>query len=360
MMDHILEIADFLETRHSRVLLDVRSPGEYEKGHIPGALSFPLFSDVERAEIGTLYKQKGRDVAMLRGLKIVGPKLADFVDSIKRMSPEKKLAVHCWRGGQRSQSMAWLFRQSGFDVCTLKGGYKSFRRHVLKTFERRQLQLIVVGGQTGTGKTRILHALQQLGEQIIDLEALAHHKGSAFGHIGESEQPTVEQFENELFEKIIALEQGHRVWIENESQSIGRIFIPLDLWRQMKKAPLINIEIPKQDRIQNLVRDYANISTDALESAFRRIEKKLGGQHLKSALEALRAGDTAAAADTALTYYDKTYRYCLENNTAPEIRMLKFETGDPEKIARACLQLVNDQSWSPANPVPLEASKIGS
>ena len=345
MPDLILSPAEFLAARAARVTLDVRSPGEYAQGHIPGAISFPLFNDEERAQVGTLYKQQGKEEAMLLGLKIVGPKMEKFVREARKLAPQRGLAVHCWRGGQRSGSMAWLFRQAGFDVVTLQGGYKNYRRHVLESFEQVSFPMIVIGGQTGTGKTKILHELQRMGEQIIDLEALAHHKGSAFGAIGELPQPTVEQFENDLFEAMRHLDLNRRVWLENESRSIGRVFIPDGFWRHFKASALFNIEVPFECRIKNLVDDYTGISAVELEDAFRRIEKKLGGQHLKTALEALQTGDYAAAAAIALRYYDKTYHYGLENNTSPDIRMLSFGHGDIKRIARECLT----QAEIPAN-----------
>ena len=131
-MRHSAPIDEFLPECSQRVLLDVRSPGEYRQGHIPGAVSFPLFDDDERARVGTLYKQQGSEVAMELGLEIAGPKMAGFVRQARANAPDRKLAVHCWRGGQRSGSMAWLFRQAGFDVLTLEGGYKAYRRHVLE------------------------------------------------------------------------------------------------------------------------------------------------------------------------------------------------------------------------------------
>lgn len=330
--------AEFLAAAGERVLLDVRSPGEYAQGHIPGAISFPLFSDEERAEVGTVYKQQGSETAMLIGLRIVGPKMEGFVRQARALAPDRRLAVHCWRGGQRSGSMAWLFRQSGFDVVTLDGGYKQYRQHVLAQFEKTDLPILVVGGKTGAGKTKILHALRDLGEQIIDLEGLAHHKGSSFGSIGELPQPTVEQFENDLFAAISCLDRGRHVWVENESRSIGRVYIPDGFWAHMRRSPLFHIEVPLHCRIQNLVTDYVGYSTEELEAAFLRIEKKLGGQHLKAALETLRAGDYAAAAEIALHYYDKTYRYGLENTSATAVYMLTFDHGDPRLIAQVCLE----------------------
>ncbi|MCB0573204.1 MAG: tRNA 2-selenouridine(34) synthase MnmH [Saprospiraceae bacterium] len=333
-MRHSAPIDEFLPECSHRVLLDVRSPGEYRQGHIPGAVSFPLFDDDERARVGTLYKQQGSEVAMELGLEIAGPKMAGFVRQARANAPDRKLAVHCWRGGQRSGSMAWLFRQAGFDVLTLEGGYKAYRQHVLERFIASDWRLCVVGGRTGSGKTKILHALRGLGEQIIDLEGLAHHKGSAFGFIGEAPQPTVEQFENDLHDALDRLDRSRRIWIENESRSIGRVYIPQAFWQHMRSEPLFNIRIPDEARIENLLDDYTHTDKALLRLAFQKIDRKLGGQHLKAALEALEQDDYVTAAKIALRYYDKTYQYGLEHNPSPDIRQIAFETRDPEKIAR--------------------------
>ncbi|MBC7777320.1 MAG: tRNA 2-selenouridine(34) synthase MnmH, partial [Phycisphaerae bacterium] len=335
-----LSPAEFLAERTNRVMLDVRSPAEYAQGHIPETLSFPLFSDEERAAVGTMYKQVGKDEAMELGLRFVGPKMEQFVKQAKMLAPHRRLAVHCWRGGQRSGSMAWLFRQAGFDVVTLEGGYKAYRHHVLQGLEEPDLKLVVLGGRTGSGKTKILQELRDLGEQIIDLEGLAHHKGSAFGFIGEAPQPTVEQFENELFESTLTLQASRRAWVENESRSIGRIFIPQGFFSKMKDSPLVNVEIPDEARIKNLLADYVLTDRTELEHAFQKIATKLGGQHFKTAIEALEQGDFAAAARIALVYYDKTYQHGLETRPSPDIRQLVFEHGDAAEIAEVLAQLV--------------------
>lgn len=329
-----LMASEFLQLAGERPVLDVRSPGEYAHGHIPGAISFPLFSDEERAEVGTSYKQQGKEQAFMLGLQIIGPKMADFVRKARKIAPERKLAVHCWRGGQRSGSMAWLFRQAGFDVETLEGGYKQYRQFVLNSFEQVSRKFVVIGGRTGSGKTKILRKLGEFGEQIIDLEGIAHHKGSAFGFIGEAPQPTVEQFENDLFDVLWKLDPDKRIWLENESRSIGRVFIPDGFWNAMKKSALINIDIPFDARIRNLLADYVLSDKEELILAFRKIEKKLGGLDLKRALEFLEQNDFEGAARIALHYYDKTYQYGLETNPSPDIRKLNCETGDPVKIAR--------------------------
>lgn len=342
-MEKQIPAAELLKELPDRVLLDVRSPGEYAHGHMPGALPFPLFSDEERARVGTLYKQTGPEAALQLGLELVGPKMAGFVRDAGTLAPGKRLAVHCWRGGQRSQSVAWLLRTAGFDVVTLEGGYKFYRRHVLDYFEQPVFRFLVLGGSTGSGKTKVLQAMQALGEQILDLEAIAHHKGSAFGSIGEAPQPTVEQFENNLFEAMRRLDPARPVWLENESRSIGRVFIPDGLWAQMSTAPLYTIEIPQEARLKNLLAGYVGIDKSELQAAFHKIQKKLGGQHLKTALEALERDDYAAAAEVALVYYDKTYQHGIDSCAASEIHRLQFGHGDPDLIAVALVLRVRSR-----------------
>jgi tRNA 2-selenouridine synthase len=302
-----ITVSEFLKGKDSRVLLDVRSPGEYESGHIPGAVSFPLFSDEERAVVGTLYKKKGHDAALLKGLEFVGLKMADYVRLAGKLVPDKKLYIHCWRGGQRSASMAWLLETAGFDVQLISGGYKAFRKYIHQQFEDSIHPFIVLGGPTGSGKTAILQALGELGEQIINLEALAHHKGSAFGSIGEPAQPSVEQFENNLFEVFHALDNTKRTWVENESRSIGRVFQPQGFWQQFRKSIYIGLVIPFEDRLKNLVQQYGAFPKEALIESFIKINKKLGGQHVQAAIAFLEQGDVTAAGAIALKYYDKSY-----------------------------------------------------
>lgn len=345
-MERLLTTPELLASRRERILLDVRSPGEYAQGHIPGAVSFPLFTDEERAAVGTAYKQQGPEPALQLGLTFVGPKMAGFVAQAGILAPSRCLAVHCWRGGKRSQSVAWLLRQAGFDVATLSGGYKFYRRHILAAFEQSKWNIVVLGGRTGSGKTKVLRALREMGEQTVDLEALAHHKGSAFGSIGEAPQPTVEQFENDLYDALLGTDPQRRVWIENESRSIGRIYLPNGFWAHLKSAPLLNIDIPTDCRVQNLIADYTVEDKAALQAAFLRIDKKLGGQHLKAALAALDADDLAAAAEIALQYYDKTYQHCLDISVSPEIAYQSFDHGDPVAIARSCVEWADRHTTS--------------
>lgn len=288
-------------------VVDVRSPGEFQRGHLPGARSLPLFSDEERATVGTLYKQTGRDEAVLEGLRIVGPKLAGLVEAAKAIAPAGRIRVHCWRGGERSASVAWLLDKAGFaEVSTLRGGYKSFRNHVLGSFDAA-MDLRVLGGYTGTGKTETLRILAGRGAQVIDLEALASHKGSAFGAIGEAQQPTTEHFENLLWNAARQLDPRQPIWVEDESMMIGRVKLPDPFFARLRSATLYFAEMPVEERAARLVADYGSYPKQELAEAVRRIEKRLGPQHCKSALEALRAGDLHTVARITLQYYDKAY-----------------------------------------------------
>lgn len=325
---------DMLAQKTQLPLLDVRTPAEYERGHIPGAINFPLFSNEERVIIGTLYKKQGKDKAVEKGLEFVGPKLAQFVKRAKKLAVNKEIMLHCWRGGMRSGSMAWLFETAGLRPNVLQGGYKAYRQLVHQDFSARKLQLIVLGGATGSGKTLILHAMEKQGHQIIDLEKLANHKGSSFGSIGEHPQPVTEHFENLLHQRILELDPDQPVWTENESRGIGRVYIPDGFWNQMEAAPLVNISIPKTDRLDILTQMYTGEDPALLLAAFDRIKKKLGGQHLNAAIEALEKNDYRTAADIALVYYDKAYAYGLERNKSPRITKIEFDYFDAARIAK--------------------------
>ncbi|AEE48199.1 tRNA 2-selenouridine(34) synthase MnmH [Haliscomenobacter hydrossis] len=290
-----------------RVLLDVRTPAEFAIGHIPGAYNLPLFSDEERVVVGTMYKQQSPDKAFLKGLEYAGARMPDYVKEARLLAPRGKVVVHCWRGGQRSGSLSWLLGFSGMDVMTLQGGYKAYRQFIHQEFARYQLRMLVLGGPTGSAKTKTLHALAALGEQIIDLEQLAQHKGSAFGDLGEAPQPSVEQFENNLYAVFSLIDPQRRVWVENESRGIGRVFMPQGFWDQFRQSPLLDLEIPFDQRVAFLVATYASFDKDALRTAFMNIERRLGGLNLKNALAALQADDFATAAEIALRYYDKSY-----------------------------------------------------
>lgn len=336
-----ITVKEWLEEKEEdRILLDVRTPAEFEKGHIPGAQSFPLFSNEERIKVGTLYKQVSPDSAFLKGLDFVGPKMSGLIKWARKIAPKKKLCLHCWRGGKRSGSLSWLLSMAGFDVQIIAGGYKAYRQYQRQRMVEQPYQFYVLGGRTGCGKTAILHAIAEQ-EQMVDLEGLAHHKGSAFGALGELPQPSVEHFENQLYHDLTQQDVSKRIWLENESKSIGRVFIPQEFWVKMKAAPLINVERSFDERVQILVDVYADYDPEGLKKSFINITKRLGGQHVKTALEALDQNDFSTAAAIALRYYDKAYQYMLENNPSPDIVILNIEGLSAKEAATKVLQTVN-------------------
>lgn len=309
-------------------IIDVRAPSEFEAGHIPGAYSIPLFSDEERAAVGTTYKQKGQQEAILLGLQIVGPKMHDLALQAQKYAVDGQLKVHCWRGGMRSQSMAWLFETTGLRCFLLEGGYKAYRQQALDTFAEIEA-LHVIHGPTGSGKTAILAALDKLGEQVIDLEALAHHKGSAFGWIGMGAQPSTEQFQNDLYQAISHLDPMRRIWVEGESKAIGKVYLPEVFWNKMQMGHAMVIDVPKHIRVERLVADYGVAPKEDLAESIRRISRKFGGNRVKDALQYLEQGDLAAVADMLLSYYDKTYAYAISQSTDHSTRIVHTESGDP-------------------------------
>lgn len=336
-----IDIASLFHDSRQLPLFDVRTPAEFQKGHISNAINLPLFSNDERVVVGKIYKKESPKQALLKGLEFVGPKMRSLIETVEQKTDNKNIAVHCWRGGKRSRSVGWLLGMAGFEVHTIKGGYKAYRNYILDQFQQQRLDLIVLGGKTGCGKTKILHELAMAGEQVIDLEKLAHHKGSAFGFIGEASAPTVEQFENNLFEVIAGLNLHRRVWVENESRRIGKVLIPSGFWQKLKAAPLINIELPFEVRLKVSVENYTTNEKEELETAFYNIRKRLGGQSYQMALNHLAANDLAAAGSIALQYYDKQYQYMLEKNETAIIKYLTFKRDEPKKSAQHLIDFAN-------------------
>ena len=307
-VSQLLSITDFWQA--SGPILDVRSPGEYTQGHLPQAVSLPLFSDQERAQVGTCYKRQGKETAIELGLELVGPKMAGLVRQAKTLAPDRQVRVHCWRGGMRSGSVGWLLETSGLDVTLLAGGYKAFRQWVRATLATPR-PMIVVGGMTGTGKTDILYALKDLGEQVLDLEGLANHRGSSYGALMLPPQPSTEQFENLIAEQWIRFEPQRPVWVEAESRRVGTCCVPVEIVTQMEAAPTLEVMRSEAERLEILVDVYGQAQTDELVAATERLQKRLGGLRTQQAIEHIKTGELAAATAIILTYYDRTYRHDL-------------------------------------------------
>lgn len=332
MAIHKLHIEDFLSFAKQHPVLDVRSPGEYNHAHIPGAYSFPLFTDDERKVVGTAYKQQSREQAIKIGLDYFGVKMRKMVEEAESLISSHKPAagntktilIHCWRGGMRSAAVAWLLDLYGFNVYTLIGGYKLFRKWVLEQFEK-PYSFNVLGGYTGSGKTYVLEAMLKKGENVIDLEGLAHHKGSAFGSLGMPKQPSQEMFENKLSLKLFAAAQLQKpVWLEDESQRIGEVNIPINLWRQMRAQTLYFLDIPFEERLKHITAEYGKQEKEKLVNAIIRIKKRLGGLETKEAIGALVEDRTEDSFRILLTYYDKQYLKAMHNRDGLEALLQKI------------------------------------
>lgn len=331
-----IELSNFLDLSSRFPVLDVRSPGEYAHAHIPGAYSFPLFTDEERAQVGTAYKQLSREQAIKIGLDFFGPKMRAMVEQVEALKADTVL-VHCWRGGMRSAGVAWLLDLYGFRVFTLQGGYKTYRQYIVESFQL-PASINILAGYTGSAKTAVLEKLQRLGEPVINLEKLANHKGSAFGHIGLPNQPSQEMFENLLGTAIRSIGTS-TCWLEDESWRIGSLLIPQPYYQQMRLAPCYFVDIPFEERLNYILQDYGNASKEELINAVLKIQKRLGGLETKTAIGLLIENNIKEAFRILLQYYDKFYRKGLLSRPAdaPPIIKLEAASADPDRITQLLL-----------------------
>ncbi len=328
-------------------LIDVRSPGEYYKGHMPNSINIPLFDNDERTIIGTIYKKDGREKAVIEGLKFVEKKLEFLLDSLlmiidsQKIIPEKNndesfIKIYCSRGGMRSQSISWLLEKYRFYPITLKGGYKTYRRWILDSFSKKW-NIIVIGGKTGTGKTRLLSLLDKYKYQTIDLEGFACHRGSTFGGLGMKEQPSNEQFENKIAEKLYSFKTINNIFVEAESANIGKCKIPHEFFNQMKTSRRIEILRSESNRLHELINTYSVFKKEELQESVLRIKKRLGPQRTKIALESINDEKWDSVCRSVLDYYDKCYEYeKAKNNNLTLLDLTDKEYN--EKI----LELINN------------------
>jgi tRNA 2-selenouridine synthase len=324
-----IKIEEFIALAGKYPVIDVRSPGEYAQAHMPGAYSMPLFNNEERAVVGTIYKQEGRQPAIKKGLEYFGVKMRSMVEEVEAIvkkhgsqveytTAQNTVLVHCWRGGMRSAGVAWLLDMYGFKVYTLDGGYKGFRNWVLQQLER-DYRFRILGGYTGSGKTRVLEELAKR-ERVIDLEALANNKGSAFGGLGEEPQPRPEMFENMLALELSKIPENEPIWLEDESRRIGNINLHPGFWLTMRKSPVYFMDIPFEARLDYITGEYGKFKKEDLVNAVVRIQKRLGGLNTKNAVNYLLEGNKKEAFRILLTYYDKFYGHdLLERDNAKEL-----------------------------------------
>lgn len=332
-------------------ILDVRSPGEYNHAHIPGAYSLPLFTDEERAVVGTAYKRQGRQHAIYKALGYFKMqemvKLADkLIASFKPTNAPPEVIVHCWRGGMRSAAVAWLLELYGYKVYVMEGGYKAFRQEVLQAFEQ-PYNFRIIGGYTGSRKTEILTELHKRGEQIVDIEALAGHRGSAFGGIGRPPQPTQEMFENLLALQLKHSQPQQPLWLEDESQRIGVLNIPHTLWKTMRQSPVVFMDVPFETRLKHIIETYGTLNREKLIEAVQRIQKRLGPLETKMTIEYLHTGQIEEAFSLLLKYYDKFYLKGLHNrqDVAQQVRTVSCTTPHDDFIQQI-LDICTQENYS--------------
>lgn len=362
-----ISIPDFIQMKQSSsldpyIIIDVRSPGEFEHAHIPGAYSLAIFSNEERAIVGTTYKKQSRAHAIKVGIPFFAQKQITMIEQVEKWIAEKQevggksptVIVHCWRGGMRSAAVAWLLDLYGCKVLQLVGGYKGYRNWVLQQFNK-PYALKVLGGYTGSGKTEILHALKNKKQPIIDLESLAHHKGSSFGALGQPSQPSQEHFENKLAEALWHTIQEQKsnfqekinltppipsIWMEDESQRIGTVIVPAELFKQMRASTCYFIEIPFEERLNFIVKSYGSLDLQGLQEATIRIQKRLGGLETKNTLQFLKDKNIKAAFDILLKYYDRWYAKFSQATTQPKLSVQKIicEKVDAEENAQILME----------------------
>lgn len=308
----MISVDEFVSLRCSNLTIDVRTSEEYSSGHIPNSFNIPLLNEEERAEIGILYKQAGGQRARERGLEIVGPKLSSIYQSalsLREQNNATEVIIYCWRGGLRSRFVASILNFMDLKCRQLEGGYKYYRRWVLSRFELfKPEDLLVIDGFTGCGKTRLLHGLTK-DYPVIDLEALASHKGSVFGDITEPPQPTQQQFENSLAQALFNIGKNRPIVLEGESQRIGFLQIPKPFFETMDKARRLLIEETLEKRIDNIYEEYIKSTPKtALSERVLRLEKHLGRERCKELIAKIDSGERRDFIRQILVeYYDKLY-----------------------------------------------------
>jgi tRNA 2-selenouridine synthase len=301
-------------------VLDVRSPGEFALDHMPGALNWWVLDDEQRARVGTLYKQQGSFEAKRLGAVLVARNIALHMEHGAAAWPRRqRVLVYCWRGGNRSGAMAHVLAQVGFAVSLVRGGYKALRAALvrqLQQFSDRQ-RLVVVCGPTGCGKSRLLQALHAGGAQVLDLEALAAHRGSVLGAMRDEAQPSQKAFETRIWERMLGFDPGRPVYVESESRKIGRLQVPPALIERMRAAECLRVEAEPDVRVQVLLGDYADMIADPPE-----LQRRLQTLHVLRGAQAVARwqGLVADGAFEQLTrellqqHYDPSYGASMQRN----------------------------------------------
>lgn len=301
-------------------IIDVRSPSEFAEDHLPGAINCPVLDDIQRAEIGTLYKQVSPFDAKKRGAALVAINIGKHISSRFADWPRDwKPLIYCWRGGNRSGSMAHVLARIGWPAIQLDGGYKEYRRQVVLELESlpEKFDLRVVCGTTGSGKSRLLRTLDAAGAQVLDLEDLAAHRGSVLGNLPSQPQPSQKQFESRIWNALRNLDASRPVYVESESKKVGNLRVPEALMARMRNAPCIALQLSRSDRVELLMDEYAHFVADPehLNQQLERLTALHGHQTIERWQQMAREGEMRALVDELLVqHYDPAYLKSIGRN----------------------------------------------
>ena len=329
-------------------IIDVRSPAEFADDHLPGAISLPVLTNEERAEVGTIYKQESPFKANRIGGAIVARNIARHLETALADKPKSwRPLVYCWRGGMRSNAMATILSSVGWPSGVVKGGYKTWRWEVVAGLEHEEslLPVRLIDGQTGSGKTALLHAIAGAGGQVVDLEGLANHRGSAFGDFGDGEQPAQRLFESLIWGELRRFDLSKPVFVEAESALVGRRRVPRRLWQSMLAAPRIEVSVPADVRAGFLVEAYADIiaDRDRLAAALAKLKGLQSKETLETWQALADAGAYAALAQELMEqHYDPLYARSRKRRADVPLKQVSLKSLEPDELARIASQLVTE------------------
>ena len=301
-------------------VIDARSESEFALDHLPGALNWPVLNDVERILVGTEYAQVSPFIAKKRGAALVARNIASHIErEVMPLPKDWKPLIYCWRGGSRSGSLALVLDQIGFRVQVLEGGYREYRRAVIAALDAlpARFQYRVVCGTTGSGKSRLLLLLRAQGAQVLDLEALANHRGSVLGLVPGSKQPGQKQFESRVWDALRGFDTARPVFVESESKKVGDLRVPQALIDRMRQSPCISLELPLDARVRLLIEDYDFFVTDTAAFCARldALRATRGNEVVNGWQAAAQAGKTAQVVqDLLVTHYDPNYTQSMKRN----------------------------------------------
>ena len=329
-------------------IIDARSEGEFALDQLPGAVNWPSLSDTERALVGTEYKQISAFDARKRGAVLVARNVAGHIERHAQDKPKDwQPLVYCWRGGQRSASLALVLGQIGFRVQLLEGGYRAYRRAVMDALELQPATIDwrVICGKTGSGKSRLLNALQLQGAQVLDLEGLANHRGSVLGLVPGSPQPTQKHFDSCLWNAMRRFDASRPVWVESESRKVGELRVPEKLIERMRAAPCVRLELTADARVALLMQDYDFFVKDVATFCERldALRALRGNEVIDRWQHIARAGHIASVVhELLLHHYDPVYLQSMQRNYADfsAARLVEPANGDAATLAGVARQLL--------------------